>query len=167
MVIGAFGTVSAVKGIVFGIAAALLLVAPAAAATITEPSDSHFPYQRWADEARVPTPELTVEVFEAPYDVCGGGATACTAEHRVWFDSRYFGTESTRGVFAHELGHIFDEERSTIASRHLFRHLTDSRLPWFEADLMAPGEQFAQHYRWCMLGRPQRVGVVCELIRSM
>ena len=62
----------------------------AAQTTIVEPAGSHFPYQRWIDEAKIPTPaiNITLEETSMPFG-CPGRTTsyvACTtpSEGRIW-----------------------------------------------------------------------------------
>jgi hypothetical protein len=85
-------------------AVATEFAATPAGTTIIEPPGSHYRYQRWVEEARVPTPPGTIAVVEhtdQPGD-CDVLSLACTDGHTIWF---YAGV-ADRWSFMHELGHI-------------------------------------------------------------
>ncbi len=99
--------------------AALLLLAAlwpasAQATTIIAPEGSPFPYQQWADEAKVATPDVALEVIATlPGDGCPGRDAeyaACTqpVEGKIWLvESELIGKHPKR-TFLHELGHNVD-----------------------------------------------------------
>jgi hypothetical protein len=90
---------------------ALLVGASSASAytTIIEPMGSHFPYQRWVAEAKVPTPAGTVTVTE-DISGCGEVDLGCTDGTTIWVD-----LVGGRFTFLHELGHIFAFQHPELA----------------------------------------------------
>src|SRR4051794_28454738 len=110
---GRHGGISSMRiGLYLAVLAVLLAGASTASAhtTIIEPAEAHRPYQRWVDEAFVPTPDITVSVVESPTP-CGGEdgrgdiAMACTNNSSM---IELVVTLGTRNTFLHELGHIWD-----------------------------------------------------------
>jgi hypothetical protein len=86
----------------------LLAAAPASASTTitVEDGSPDYPYQRWVDKAKVPTPDVPVEVREEP---CGDpGLRACTDLHPGGSATMYLPPQrGARALFYHELGHVF------------------------------------------------------------
>lgn len=113
----------AVIGVLLGVALAGVGSAQAQTTIVCEPC-SH-PYQRWVDEARVPTPELTVTVIETATP-CGGDngrgdiALACTDNQSV---IQLAVVPQMRETFLHELGHIWDTTTMQSWQREAFVHL--------------------------------------------
>ena len=131
----------------------LALVVPTAQAhtTIVEPPDSHYPYQQWIDEAKVPTPDGTVTVLsDDGSEWCGLGC-ADVASRTIWVRSGLILTP--RVVFTHELGHIFDGLEMTDSDRRRFIGISGRRaMAWWDGprDRRA-GEWFADAYARCAL----------------
>ncbi len=140
--------------------ASLVLAATAHGATvIVEPSGSHLPYQRWVDEAKVPTPDLSITVIEgAPgqpgwacttgYDYSDPMACAVPSERTIYVDPEGF----DRWSFEHEIGHLFDAYVLNEAERERFSQLARIPLPWWyapEAWHQSPAEYFAENYAAC------------------
>jgi hypothetical protein len=125
-------------------------VSPASAKTsITAPPGTSMPYQRWVDEAKAPTPNVTLTLVED--DAPCGGPTACTGpgDFTIWL-APWGGEGLTRGVFLHELGHNFDYYDMTEATRAHFEFLVGEDRSWTE-DPNAPNEKFAEAWKWCAL----------------
>jgi hypothetical protein len=125
-----------------------------------------YPYQQWVDEAKVPTPDVTLTVIEEP---CPGDAEifACTeAGASTWFYVSLVRAEawSPRGVFLHEVGHSFDGLVLTDWDRERFRVLLEvAQRPWESLE-----EDFADNYMRCAAPRiyPERYRRACHLIRT-
>jgi hypothetical protein len=84
-----------------GIVLAGLLAGTAQAqTTIIEPMGSHFPYQRWTEEARVPTPTLTVTLLETTTGC--EEALGCAGPEEIELMAPIAG----EATFFHELGHV-------------------------------------------------------------
>src|SRR5689334_13869054 len=91
-----------------------VLAGSASAATIIEPMGSQFPYQRWADESKMTTPNLTLEVI--PTSAARGCPSrdfeyaGCTspAEGKIWLVESELIGKHPRQTFYHELGHNID-----------------------------------------------------------
>jgi hypothetical protein len=80
------------------------LAASAQGATVIESPNPI--YQQWVDKARVVTPDLTIQVVEAPcYDATVGETDGCTAPGMPIYITP---DEDTRRTFYHELGHQYD-----------------------------------------------------------
>lgn len=128
---------------------AALVVFPAVAqarTTIIEPPGSHFPYQQWVDEAKVPTPEVTLTVIEDASG-CEGEGSACTAEGAatIWADPLW----SKRWDFLHEIGHNQDYVMPDWA-RTRFLSLTRDPRPW-RSPPNSPHERFAEAWAACAI----------------
>lgn len=114
--------------------------------TIIAPPDAHYPYQQWVDEAKVPTPDVTLSIIEdngpclSPSDY----AYACTGAdtYTIWDIS------SDREAFLHELGHNFDYYQLPAWVRQRFLLLTEDTRPW-EADPNGANEHFATAFARC------------------
>lgn len=123
----------------------LALAAPAGAITLVSDADVRTP-QRWADEAKVPTPRVTVRLILAP---CPNGAPACA--NVPWYGalgSIYWEpVRASRAHFLHEVGHHFDYEMRDWA-RDRFRALIGDQRGW-RAPPNSPHEKFAEAYSWC------------------
>lgn len=117
-------------------------------------------WQRWANEARIPTyPGRIVLVTHDIDAACGGPALGCmyppncatvlpdfaACPWRGWTPEVVAGD---RWSFEHELGHVFDYRYLTTALRHRLLPLLGERgHPWFlneDAD-----DAFANTYAWC------------------
>lgn len=129
----------------------------AAQTTIIAPAGS--PFQAWADEAKVPTPEVTITVVEVEgEDACpsraGYSYEACTvpSESTIWFSTRLLGSEFERQVFLHELGHNADADLATERIRARFEEIMGRSGPWVlegEPAPYGPDELFADVYAQC------------------
>lgn len=147
-----------------------------ASTTISPDSGTTYPYQRWVDEARVPTPDVTLTVVEAPcpYEQ----ATGCTRDDAstIWLNP----VLGHRHEFLHELGHQFDYHVMTDEARAQFLAIRHDTRAW-RSPPDSPHEQFAEAYALC--AQPQRANwhqaafrywqgrsahrAVCGLIRSL
>lgn len=100
----------------FAVLACLRWAGEASAVTIIEPPGSHFPYQQWADEAKMPTPDATLEVVETGAEHgCPGrdlNYAGCTSPQTgmIWVAPEAFAAIGPRRTFWHELGHNVDAD---------------------------------------------------------
>jgi hypothetical protein len=149
--------------------AVVLLAADAsgvsARTTIIEPEGSHFPYQRWVDEAKVPTPDLMATVTEEPCPDAPA-AEACTAltalgTVTIWINpSTYAAGEGWPPLFFyHELGHDFDFSVMQPWARRRFRQLRHSHRAWNVTEgvsnALGLDEVFADAYAGCAYDHPE------------
>jgi hypothetical protein len=136
---------------VAAIIGSLTIVSTAAAqTTIVEPVGSHFPYQRWADEAKVPTPPELVSVYEEQ-GPCAD-ALGCAERNAIYFPHvAILGEFVAEGLFDHELGHAFDDQVLTEVDHAEFESLLGESSPWeWEDDSTeSPQEVFAESYSYC------------------
>jgi hypothetical protein len=145
--------------------AVLAMCGSAQASTVISPeSGASYPYQRWVDRAKVPTPDVALTVYEG--ECPENGAVGCTRpDGTVWILPRK-NRLSVRAIFLHELGHQFDWAELDPWGRQRFSTLW----PYLPDD--APWEQlaepFASEYARCTFGPPIVSGrrQVCALIRS-
>jgi len=132
--------------------------------TVVEPEGSHFPYQRWVDEAKVPTPDLVATVIE---EACPGApkVEACTTLTAVgavtiWVNpATYTAKEGWPPLFFyHELGHDFDFSVLRPWGRKRFRQLRHSHRAWDVTEGRGEGlglsEVFADSYAGCAYAHP-------------
>lgn len=109
------------------------------------------PYQRWVDEAKVPTPDVTLTVVEAPCpELAEDFAWACTAggAYTIWDADPQ--TDEPKETFLHELGHNFDYYTLPQWARERFQWLVGDTRYW-TADPNGPNEHFASAYAYCAL----------------
>lgn len=106
------------------------------------------PYQRWADEARVPSVQraVTLRLAGCPDDP----GRSCTQEGlpEIWLAR----TPRARHDLYHEMGHLFDYFGMTGAARAQFRSLRHDTRPW-RSPPNSPNEQFAEAYAFCASGQ--------------
>lgn len=124
-----------------------------AATTIIAPVGSTVPYQRWVDEAKVPTPDVTLTVVESQGG-CEGEGSACTheGETTIWLDPAPFGDEVINTAYAreallHEVGHQASYRMPGWALSRFETMRGDAR-PW-RSPPNSPHEQFAEAWRLC------------------
>ena len=125
--------------------AAAVAVPTAAAATLVERDGTRGPqpYQRWIDEAKVPTPTGMIRLDLTPTG-CAGYVCAYPWEDPprivLFLDSfdRY-----TRYDTLHEVGHVFSYQHRNPSFRRAFRRIFGLRR-WDD-------EWFAQGYSWCAM----------------
>lgn len=118
--------------------------------TIIEPMGSHFPYQRWVDEAKVPTPpeRLTVSELAGPCT----DALGCVDADTIYLPGViYLSAAELRKVFLHEMGHAFDDQVLTEADHEAFEEIIGEHSEWIWADDSpeSPQEVFAESYSYC------------------
>ena len=143
--------------------ALVALAVPTAAqahTTIIEPEGSHFPYQQWVDEAKVPTPDITLTLIEAPCPEEDEVFYACMgrAEQTIWVNLEMMGRRDAwpRAIFYHEIGHFFDYLDLPEWARLRFREIRHSGRPWVdEGKFEGLEEVFADSYSGCALDRPK------------
>lgn len=103
----------------------LFPTAAEARTTIIEPQQSQHPYQRWVDEAYVPTPTVTLSVIELEDPCLSVIAYSCTDElSKIELEINF---EEDNWFFFHELGHVFD--RLVVAERQRVRFGRIMKLP--------------------------------------
>lgn len=159
---------------VLGVVLALALCGTAqAGTTIIEPVGSHLPYQRWIDESQVPTPDVTIEVFES------GGVVGCPPaqyhfqvrgcalllENQIWIAVPEVPDSHPREAFMHEIGHFFDADDMPEWARERFDAIYGLGGPWMllEAGQMTAGEWFAEAYAQCSVKSYVKSGEIWEL----
>ena len=156
---------------------------PAHAASVIDPHQGVYPYQRWVEQSDVPTPDVNLRLIETtcPPELVGF-ATACTQRDTftIWMNPE----GATKARFYHELGHNFDYyELGRWASRR-FREIIGDDRPWRTKPGeigLSPHEIFAEAYGICALRRhikraiiqlpPIRIGpaehdAICALVRD-
>ncbi len=134
-------------------------------------------YQRWADHARVPTVNATVNLTIGPCPVsyAEGQAAGCTdidtrPEHVYIDPAQNADIYRVREALMHELGHVFSTLYMTAADRDHFRRIWHRpALGWWAplapasnsplgcdgscGVMSSAGEWFADAYRVCALDR--------------
>lgn len=128
----------------------LLGTGQAGATAIVEPPASHHPYQRWADESKMPTPEVTLTVIEEPCYYPNDFAWGCTGSGTYTI----YDAAPDRETFLHEMGHNFDYYSLPSWGRERFLALTEDGRDW-EADPNGPNEGFASAYGKCAVTGPK------------
>lgn len=126
--------------------AALVLLAfageQAKAATVIQSDNPR--YQLWVDSAKVPTPDVSLEVIETrcPTSVAMG----CTQRNSftIWLDPF---SQSVRTILYHELGHNFDYYSLTDSARLRYMALTEAAA-WNREQFAAVYAQCAKRQRW-------------------
>lgn len=148
-----------------------------------DPPAGAFPYQRWVEQAKVPTPDVVLRLIEEPCPPeLAGFANACTVRDTftIWMEP----VGATKARFYHELGHNFDYyELGRWASRQFRKIIGDDRR-WRTKPGeigLSPHEIFADAYSVCARKRaisraiiqlpPIRIGptqhaAICSLIRE-
>lgn len=128
--------------------AALAFCSPPAVArtTIIEPEGARYPYQRWVDEARVPTPAVTLSIVEEPCESIDDWAPACTrpGSYTIWMAASL----RPRATLWHEVGHNFDYYTLPEWARQRFATLIAYSGPW-QGVPNDGSERFAQAYDTC------------------
>jgi hypothetical protein len=115
-----------------------------------------YPYQQWVDEAKVPTPDVTLTVVEVtdsngcPTRVLA--YTGCTSEQLIWLDPQ---AAYPRHLFFHEVGHNFDTDLLPAWGRERFMSLYGLSGEWQvdtePAPTETPSELFAEVYAGCAI----------------
>lgn len=133
------------------IALAVLAVWPASADAV----DLRFPdgrvaqpYQRWADAAKVPTPNVAAAVYRGH---CPGWYSGCMLHDENWREPwRIYlpQRERTRLGLGHYLGTLYDETQMTDTARRAFLQLMHDSRDWVSPP-NSPDEQFAEAYAFC------------------
>lgn len=136
----------------------VLGLAGSASATTIQVADGtpDFPYQRWVDEAKVPTPPIVLPVEENS----GLGSAAATPNPALPAEDResvHIDFDVTRGqyrhTFLHELGHIYAYTSMDDGERAQFSALMGDSRSWHEYTPpywhASPGELFAEAYAFC------------------
>lgn len=111
--------------------------------------DGAYPYQRWVDRAKVPTPPVTLTVVEGGCSAVDRGACTEAGTYTIWTSSI---AQRPHNSFLHELGHNFDYYSLTPADRAAFLALVDAPEWRVDATPQSPHELFAETYRLCATG---------------
>jgi hypothetical protein len=116
---------------------------------------------RWAARSAVSLPPMErVELHHAPCphaDDNDGCTDLPTADGRVKVYVRPLEPWSDRRILYHELGHAFDFLLLNNRERAKFMHLAALEPPWWRRPYEdQPGEDFAEAYRLCALGKSRR-----------
>ena len=148
-----------------------------------DPLAGTYPYQRWAEQSNVPTPDVYLRLIEqtCPPELIGFAA-ACTQRDTftIWMNPE----GATKARFYHELGHNFDYyELGRWASRQ-FREIIEDDRSWRTKPGeigLSPHEIFAEAYSECARKRhiqraviqlppivigPAEHDAICALIRA-
>ncbi len=136
--------------------AALLTIAlsgNAQATTIDLPANSPYPYQRWADQSRMPTPEVVLAVSNNVERYCVGAVlpiarvSGCAS---IGTNTIVLGRDVKRRAFYHELGHFFDRLVLTDPWRNEFAVLVGyPDRPWKNSGVDELQEIWANVYERC------------------
>lgn len=120
--------------------------------TIVAPAASNYPYQRWVDEAKVPTPDVTLTVIEEACEGPTDSSSACTIPGTfiIWQAP----VVRAREVFLHELGHNVDYYVLPQWMRERFQLLVHEERPW-TAEPNGSKEYFASAYAKCAILGPK------------
>lgn len=112
---------------------------------VIEPPESHHPYQRWMNEMLVPGPPATsLTVVETPEPCEIEEAGGCEEERVIQIES-FPWTENAKGIFYHEIGHIWDEESMLEGQRLHFEELIHrTGLGWREESASPSGISIGQ-----------------------
>jgi hypothetical protein len=106
-------------------------------------------WQSWADESLMPTPRMRVKVVRTgcPAERRAAGCVYTKRPRVIYLRERL---RDPRGVFLHELGHIFDLRVMNNRDRGRFRRIMDRspRRKWWRGR-MPLAEHFAEAYSWC------------------
>jgi hypothetical protein len=166
---------------------ALAVVAPSAGATTITVVDGSpdYPYQRWADVARTPTPNATLTVVEAPCSESDAGSCTAPGTYTIRMGPKP-GRDFARLSFLHELGHNFDYYAMADEARATYMNIRGFGGEWRQPiGTASPHERFAEDYAVCsrwyrrVEGKPRfsrdidigttprRLGSICHLIRSV
>ena len=146
----------------------LLGASTAGAVTLTTPEgEPLYPFQAWADRAKVPTPDMTI-IVSGDVAQCGVSpdptliTIACTSRtepiiYALWpncgFRQNRDDIRSCRFWILHEIGHQFDRVMPTWKRAAFAKILGD------ESEWLAPGvfatleEDFADGYARCAINR--------------
>lgn len=150
-----------VLALAVGASEASAAVRPGATTVLVEDGSPGWPYQRWVNLARVPTPSGVVTVTETQEN-CSPSAFACVRPddpRTIYF---YFDPPMPRFWFLHELGHVYHLLYLDEAERSRFTAL----------DVHGPrtwnSERFANAYAECAIrARPtQRLQRICRFVRQ-
>lgn len=126
----------------------VLTVAPAAQAqTVIVAPEGNSPYQKWVDMSLIPTPAITVTVLLGTDD-CKWGfrPLGCSEGTTIWLWPELYKMPAAKGIFLHELGHVYDAVQLPAWARERFLQL--SKLPLNEWDGNGD-ERFADIYSLC------------------
>jgi hypothetical protein len=126
---------------------------------IAADGSADHPYQRWVNQAEVPTPSSTITVEETtPCSIPGSLGCWDAAHSTIFFNPK---SPLLIFVFRHELGHAFDGLLLDDAERATYQRLTGRPGTW-------PVEAFANSYAECAHrdSPKQRLARVCRLISS-
>jgi hypothetical protein len=105
-------------------------------------------YQRWVDDAEVPTPSTTLTVLEQPCPIppISYPAHTCTSPEAaiIWFG------DGGRQTFYHELGHNLDYQMPTWV-RERYMGILGRTGEWVQPSVLhhSPNELFAESYALC------------------
>lgn len=135
------------KKIVLIVLALCLLSVPQAGATVIVAPEGTL-YQQWTEEAREPTPPISIEVI-ADSSECGGPNACTNVEAPIWI-TPFGNLTEQRWTWLHELGHQFDYSLMNELSRNRFEELIGDFRDW-KADPNGPNEKFAEAYALCSL----------------
>jgi hypothetical protein len=153
---------TAALSILLSVAVLLALAAPSASAhtTIIEPPGSHFPYQQWVDEAKMPTPDVTITVIETgashgcPTRTLDYAACTTPSEGIIWLSPEAAARAFPREILWHEVGHNVDSDLLPGWARERFQAMLGLSGPWSvagEPEPYSPSEEFADVFAECAL----------------
>lgn len=144
--------------------------AQARTTVVVHPGDSTFvpDLQGWADKTWgwIPTPNETVDVYLSTSGVCSN-AGGCAVPRgfwnkpnpTIWLNEKYVdpapgSQDRLRGIFYHELGHVFDYTHLDDTERDQIVQMLGfpAGLRWYGDDTGRPNELFAEGASACWYG---------------
>jgi hypothetical protein len=110
-----------------------------------------YPYQRWVDEAKVPTPDEVVTLVEDSTPCREGSAcTEAGPGGNIFLDPAHFFEDPffVENALLHEIGHRFDYTLATEEMRAGFMAILGDTRAWRQSP-NSPHENFAEVYSLC------------------
>jgi hypothetical protein len=127
--------------------------AASAVTLVTPDGQVAQPYQRWANAAKVPTPNVSVVLMDGgPFASPSAAPSTVDRLATITLGGTYPTALTRRYAFLHELGHIFDFTMLSDSDRATFL-ATVKRPQWWDTSSKPGGELFADAYAFCALNR--------------
>lgn len=137
------------------------MVPTAQAATVVGPSF----YQRWLNQATVPTPRMTLRIYRAPCPQDPRARGCIIKPNRIYIDpavERKWSPQGRRIALMHEVGHMFDFHVMTDRWRQRFEAILHLQGKSWDGPRSGfgpyasgpPMEKFAENYAECAVVGP-------------